>query len=60
MDELLSLVLDFLFIASMSLHNNTKHTDKHIEILKEYDWFTALYYNPKLGFLITTNKLEVT
>ncbi|MGE7186280.1 hypothetical protein ACQKKK_20615 [Peribacillus sp. NPDC006672] len=56
MGELLSLALDFLFVASMSLHNSTKHTDKHLEILKEYDWFTALYYNPKYTRLFNHDK----
>ncbi|MGE7765748.1 hypothetical protein [Peribacillus sp. NPDC096540] len=56
MGELLSLALDFLFVASMSLHNSTKHTDKHIDMLKEYDWFTNLYYNPKYTRLFNHNK----
>ncbi|MET3318988.1 UNVERIFIED_ORG: hypothetical protein ABIC97_002083 [Peribacillus simplex] len=54
--ELLSLALDFLFVVSLSLHNNTKHTDKHIEMLKEYEWFTTLYYNPKYTRLFNHNK----
>ncbi|KRF67868.1 hypothetical protein ASG99_13840 [Bacillus sp. Soil768D1] len=56
MGELLSLALDFLFVASMSLHNSTKHTDKHLDMLKEYDWFTTLYYNPKYTRLFNHNK----
>ncbi|MFF2288263.1 hypothetical protein [Peribacillus butanolivorans] len=56
MGELLSLALDLLFVASMSLHNSTKHTDKHLDMLKEYDWFTTLYYNPKYTRLFNHNK----
>ncbi|MED3688141.1 hypothetical protein P4534_04730 [Peribacillus butanolivorans] len=56
MGELLSLALDFLFVASMLLHNSTKHTDKHLDMLKEYDWFTTLYYNPKYTRLFNHNK----
>ncbi|MFD4930022.1 hypothetical protein ACFWMS_13995 [Peribacillus butanolivorans] len=52
--ELLSLALDFLFVALLALQNNTKHTDKYIEM--EYDWFTTLYYNPKYTRFFNHNK----
>lgn len=33
-----------------------KKQNKHIEMLKEYDWFNDVYYNPKYTRLFKNNK----